>query len=162
MKEQNTYQDPSTAKVLVKSDGSRLGEGLLSYTKGDRVIWLVVILLSILSLLTVYSSTGTLAYKMQGGNTLHYLMKHGGLLAFGILLMYAAHMVKYTVYSKLSVIALVLAIPLLAFTLLMGTNLNEANRWISIPGTGITFQTSDFAKLALIMYVARLLSRKQD
>lgn len=135
---------------------------LFQYTRGDRMIWIIVIMLSILSLLAVYSSTGTLAYKMQGGNTMHYVGKHFFLLLFGILLMYAAHLVKYTVYSTISVLALITAIPLLLFTLVMGTNLNEASRWLTLPIVNVSFQTSDFAKLALIMYVARLLSKKQQ
>jgi cell division protein FtsW len=135
---------------------------LFEYTRGDRVIWLVVILLSIFSVLTVYSSTGTLAYKVQGGNTSYYLIKHGGLLLFGFLLMYAAHLIRYTFYSRISVLAVMIAIPLLLFTLMMGTSLNEASRWITLPIINVSFQTSDFAKLALIMYVARLLSKKQD
>lgn len=134
---------------------------LLAYTKGDRTIWLVVIFLAIFSLLAVYSSTGTLAYKQHGGNTSYYLFKHGFLLAFGIVLMYGAHKIRYTFYLKIATIALLLAIPLLALTLVMGTNLNEASRWITVPVIGISFQTSDFAKLALIIYVSKLLSQKQ-
>ena len=131
------------------------------YFKGDRTIWLIVFILSIFSLLAVYSSTGTLAYRYQSGNTTYYLLKHLVILGFGLVLMYLSHLVKYTYYSKISAIALIITIPLLAITLLGGTNLNEATRWLTLPGTSITFQTSDFAKLALIMYVARILSRKQ-
>ncbi|TAH44250.1 MAG: cell division protein FtsW [Bacteroidetes bacterium] len=131
------------------------------YFKGDRTIWLIVFILSIFSLLAVYSSTGTLAYRYQSGNTTYYLLKHLVILGFGLVLMYLSHLIKYTYYSKISAIALVITIPLLAITLLGGTNLNEATRWLTLPGTNITFQTSDFAKLALIMYVARILSRKQ-
>jgi cell division protein FtsW len=130
--------------------------------KGDRTIWLIVFILSIFSLLAVYSSTGTLAYKYKSGNTEYYLIKHLIILAFGLALMYAAHLLKYTYYSKISQIALWITIPLLVLTLILGTNLNEASRWLTLPGTNITFQTSDFAKLALIMYVARILSKKQD
>ena len=129
--------------------------------KGDRTIWLIVFVLSIFSLLAVYSSTGTLAYKYQSGNTEYYLIKHLIILAFGIVLMYGAHLVKYTYYSRIAMVALWLTIPLLVLTLVLGTNLNEASRWLTLPGTNITFQTSDFAKLALIMYVARILSKKQ-
>jgi cell division protein FtsW len=132
------------------------------YFKGDRTIWLIVFILSIFSLLAVYSSTGTLAYKYKSGNTEYYLLKHLIILAFGLALMYGAHLVKYTYYSRISMIALWVTIPLLVLTLLLGTNLNEASRWLTLPGTNITFQTSDFAKLALIMYVARMLSKKQD
>ena len=130
--------------------------------KGDRTIWLIVFILSIFSLLAVYSSTGTLAYKYQSGNTEYYLFKHLIILGFGLALMYGAHLIKYTYYSRISQIALLLTIPLLLVTLILGTNLNEASRWLTLPGTNITFQTSDFAKLALIMYLARLLSKKQD
>lgn len=132
------------------------------YFKGDRTIWLIVFILSIFSLLAVYSSTGTLAYKYKSGNTEYYLIKHLIILAFGLALMYGAHLVRYTYYSKISMIALWITVPLLVLTLVLGTNLNEASRWLTLPGTNITFQTSDFAKLALIMYVARMLSKKQD
>ena len=135
---------------------------LLSHTKGDRTIWIVVIMLSIFSMLAVYSSTGTLAYKYQSGNTEHYLFKHAITFFLSFALMYGAHKIKYTYYSRLSQLALIVAVPLLFITLLLGTNLNEASRWLTLPGTTITFQTSDFAKLALIMYVARILSKKQD
>ena len=129
--------------------------------KGDRTIWLIVFVLSIFSLLAVYSSTGTLAYKFKSGNTEYYLIKHLIILGFGLALMYGAHLIKYTYFSRISLVALWLTIPLLVLTLLLGTNFNEASRWLTLPGTNITFQTSDFAKLALIMYVARMLSKKQ-
>lgn len=132
------------------------------YFKGDRTIWLIVFILSIFSLLAVYSSTGTLAYKFKSGNTEYYLIKHLSILVLGLGLMYAAHAIRYTYYSKFSTIALYLSLPLLILTLFSGTNLNEASRWITLPGMNITFQTSDFAKLALIMFVARMLSKKQD
>ena len=130
--------------------------------KGDKVIWVTVLLLSMVSVLVVYSSIGTLAYKYKGGNTGFFLIKHTLIIGMGFLLMYFMHKIKYTYYSRISQIALFMAIPLLLFTLVKGVNINEASRWLEIPGTGLTFQTSDFAKLALIMYVARMLSLKQD
>lgn len=133
-----------------------------AYFKGDRIIWLVVIFLSIASILAVYSSTGTLAYKYQKGNTEYYLFKHFTILLFGFLLMYFAHLVKYTFYSRISRFGIIIAVPLLFLTLIMGTNLNEASRWLTLPIINISFQTSDFAKLALILFVARILSKKQD
>jgi cell division protein FtsW len=134
----------------------------LKNIKGDKVIWIIVVLLSIVSLLAVYSSTGTLAYKKQGGNTEYYLVKHFLILAFGFGLMYLMHRVKYTYYSRISQIGLLLTIPLLLFTLVSGTNLNEANRWLTVPIVNLTFQSSDIAKLILIMYLARVLSKNQD
>ncbi len=133
-----------------------------SNIKGDKVIWLVVIILSIFSLLAVYSSTGTLAYRYQQGNTEYYLVKHFIILIFGLGLMYIAHLIKYTYYSRISQLAMFIAIPLLMLTLFTGTNVHEASRWLTLPVINLTFQSSDFAKLALIIYVARLLSKKQE
>lgn len=134
---------------------------IVNNIKGDKVIWIVVVLLSIFSLLAVYSSTGTLAYRYQSGNTEYYMIKHLFILAFGFLLMYLAHLVKYTYYSRIFQIALYIAIPLLILTLIVGLNLNEAKRALQLP-FNLSFQTSDLAKLTLIMYLARLLTKKQD
>lgn len=135
---------------------------LESYFKGDRTIWLIVIFLSIMSILAVYSSTGTLAYKYQSGNTEYYLFKHGIIILLGFIVMYGCHFVKYTFYSRIANLAVIVAIPLLFLTLMMGSNINEASRWLTLPIIGLSFQTSDFAKVALILYVARMLSKKQD
>jgi cell division protein FtsW len=133
---------------------------ILRNIRGDKVIWAVVIILSIFSLLTVYSSTGTLAYRNQGGNTEYYMIKHLIILAFGFLLMYLTHLVKFTYFSRIFQIALYIAIPLLILTLLIGHNVNEAKRFLPLP-FHLSFQTSDLAKLTLIMYLARLLTKKQ-
>jgi cell division protein FtsW len=132
------------------------------YFKGDRVIWIIVIVLSVFSLLAVYSSTGSLAYRYQGGNTAYYFLKQLGFLLAGLGIIFITHLIPYKVYSPISQLLLLISIPLLAVTLLFGTSLNQAARWLAIPGLGITIQTSDFAKIALIMYVARLLSIKQN
>ncbi|MFN5705480.1 MAG: FtsW/RodA/SpoVE family cell cycle protein [bacterium] len=135
---------------------------LLSKTKGDIWIWLVVAFLSLVSLLAVYSSTGTLAYKFQSGNTEYYLFKHLSLMVVGIILMWGAHLLDYRYYSRIAQILLVISLPLLLYTLVFGNEINQASRWITIPFTGQTFQTSDLAKLALIMFLARELSRRQE
>jgi cell division protein FtsW len=134
---------------------------ILSNVKGDRWIWLIVILLSVISLLAVYSSTGTLAYK-RGVGAESILMKHLAMVIGGIALMYISHRLDYRYYAGISKILMVITIPLLLYTLIFGNHVNDASRWISIPGTGLTFQTSDLAKLALITYLARTLSRKQE
>ena len=134
---------------------------ILGNIRGDKVIWAVVILLSIFSLLTVYSSTGTLAYKYQSGNTEYYMLKHLIILLFGFLIMYLTHLIKFTYFSRIFQIALYIAVPLLVLTLFVGLDLNEAKRVLPLP-FNLTFQTSDLAKLTLIMYLARLLSKKQD
>jgi cell division protein FtsW len=71
----------------------------LIYLKGDRVIWAIVFLLSLLSILVVYSSVVTLAYKYKQGNTEAYLIKHAITIVGGILIMYLVHKLKYTLCS---------------------------------------------------------------
>lgn len=134
---------------------------ILSNTKGDRWIWLIVILLSAISLLAVYSSTGTLAYK-RGVGVESILMKHLAMVVGGIALMYISHKLDYRYYAGISKLLMIITIPLLLYTLVFGAHINNASRWIAIPGTGLSFQTSDLAKLALITYLARTLSRKQE
>lgn len=135
---------------------------VLKYIKGDKVIWTVVLLLSLFSILVVYSSVVALAYRFKGGDTASYLMKHVFIVGSGIFLMYLVHKVKYSYFSRISQIAIYVAAPLLLYTLFAGISAGEANRWLPIPGTSLTFQTSDFAKLALIAYVARVMSLKQN
>ncbi|UBM63062.1 FtsW/RodA/SpoVE family cell cycle protein [Candidatus Sulfidibacterium hydrothermale] len=129
--------------------------------KGDQVIWAVVFILTILSFLAVYSSTGTLAYKYHGGNTAYYMLKHGIILLTGLLLMYLAHLLKYTYYSRIFQIAFYIAVPLLLLTLLFGLNLNEARRALPLP-FHLSFETSDLAKLTLTVYLARILTKKEE
>jgi len=135
---------------------------LRSRTRGDKVIWTAVVLLAVVSLLVVYSSTGLLAYKMYKGNTEVYLFKQFAFIMVGVLIIYFAHQVNYTVYSKVARILFLVSIPLLFYTLFFGVKLNEGSRWIRLPIINMTFQTSDLAKLALFMYLSRLLSKKQD
>jgi cell division protein FtsW len=130
--------------------------------KGDRVIWIVVLFLSIFSLLAVYSSTGTLAYKFQHGNTEYYILKHLFILCLGFALMYACHKINYTYYARMAEVLYWGSVCLLLYTLAFGINLNEANRWATIPVLNVSFQSSDVAKLALIILVAKLLTKKQD
>ena len=132
------------------------------YFKGDKIIWAVIIMLTIFSVLAVYSSTGTLAVAKQNGNTIYYIIKHVSILVVGLVIIYITHLIPYKYYSRLSQLLLLVSIPLLIITLFIGTNLNEASRWITVPVIGLTFQTSDFAKLALVMYIARQLSLKQN
>jgi len=134
----------------------------LKNIKGDKVIWVIVLFLCIFSLLAVYSSTGTLAYRKQGGNTEYYVIKHFIILFLGFILMFLTHRVKYTYFSRISQVGLVLSLPLLALTFVSGTNMNDASRWLTVPIVNLTFQSSDIAKLFLIMYLARVLSKKQE
>jgi len=130
--------------------------------KGDRGIWVIVALLCLTSVLAVYSSTGTIAFRYNGGHAEIHLIKHMVIAMVGIFLCYVCYNTHYTVYSRIAPILLVITIPLLLYTMLFGPEINDARRWISIPGIGLSFQTSDIAAIALIMYIARSISMKQD
>lgn len=136
-------------------------KGLKHRPHGDKTIWGLVLLLGLVSLLVVYSATGSLAYKMYKGNTEVYLFKQFAFIIIGFLVIYFAHRVNYTIYSKIAKVIFLLSIPLLLYTLFFGVTLNEGSRWIKLPIINLTMQTSDLAKLGLFMYLARLLSKKQ-
>src|SRR5688572_11452963 len=132
-----------------------------TYLKGDRVIWMITILLGLLSLVSVYSFTNILTVQHGNVSTEDYLMKHVIMLLTGLVLMYYAHNIKFTYYSKLSRFGMGAAVILLLLTMFIGVSINSADRWLVIPFVNINFQTSDFAKLALIIYVARMLAINQ-
>ncbi len=134
---------------------------ILNNIKGDKVIWIVILLLSLFSLLSVYSSVGALAQKDSAGSTEYYLLKQTLFILLGFVFIYVIHLIKYTYFARISVFLLFLSIILLVITLFSAPT-NDAARWISIPIIDLTFQTSDLAKLSLIMYLARILTKKQD
>ncbi len=151
----------ATRDIRFSELGNFNTQRLLGKTKGDKVIWALVILLALVSLLAVYSATGSLAYKNYKGTTEVYLFKQVAFIVVGILVVYFAHLVNYTLYSRTATILFIIVIPLLLYTLFYGVKMNEGSRWIRLPLINMTMQTSDLAKLALFMYLARLLSKRQ-
>jgi len=129
--------------------------------KGDKVIWLIMLVLSLFSIMAVYSATSSMAFVRKGGNTEFYMMRHGIFLIVGLILTYICYRIPYQRFSTMAPYLFAVTIPLLLFTFFMGAEVNDARRWISLPG-GFTFQTSDFAKLALVIYIAKTISVKQD
>ena len=130
------------------------------YFKGDPHIWAIILGLSVFSLLAVYSSSGSLAYRFKEGNTAIYIMRHSVFLAIGLVTTFILHIFPYKYYARLSQWMMILVAPLLFFTLFFGVEGNNAPRWLSI--FGMSFQTSDLAKMALIMYLAQRLASKQN
>ena len=139
-----------------------IGAKIYAELRGDRVIWMILAVLSMFSILAVYSSTGTLAWKLSGGNTTAYLTKHLFILGFGLFLAYIAYLTPYIRYKMLAPFLWSVAFLLLGYTLMFGVEINEARRWIRIPLINLTFQTSDFAKMALILLVAREMTTHKD
>lgn len=133
---------------------------LLQGVKGDKVIWSIVILLSLFSILAVYSATGSLAWRMDKSSSF-YMVKQIGVLLAGLGIIFLVHRVNYTKFSRFSTLLFLICIPLLAYTLFFGAKINEGSRWIKLPIINLTFQTSDLARLAIFMFLARQLSAKR-
>lgn len=129
--------------------------------KGDRGIWMVTLILFGISLITVYSAGAYLVHKNSGGS-LPLLGKHTLMLGLGLFFMYWTHRMPIRAFSRASSVFIWVAIVLLFLTLIVGVEINDAKRWIRIPGIGATFQPSDFAKITLFTYVARMLHRNAD
>ena len=133
----------------------------LKYLKGDGVIWIITLLMLAFSLVSVYSFVPILV-KIEGGTPFKYLFKHFIYVLIGFVLMYWVHKKDAKYISQLSKFGFYLGIALLIFTFFFGTKVNDAGRWIRIPFVGLTFQSSDFAKLALILFVSRTLVKKKE
>lgn len=134
---------------------------LITYLKGDLVIWIITLLLLALSIVTVYSFVPILV-KMEGSSPFHYLFKHLIYVVLGFSSIFFLHRVDPKYFSQIAKFSYYFAVALLIFTFFFGKEVNGAGRWVSIPLIGLTFQSSDFAKLALFLYLSRLLVRKKD
>lgn len=133
----------------------------VKYLKGDIVIWVITLLLLALSIVTVYSFVPILV-KMEGGTPFRYLFKHLIYIVLGFSSIYTIHRIDPKYISQITKFSYFFAIALLIFTFLFGKEINGAGRWVQIPVIGLTFQSSDFAKLALFLYLSKLLVRKKD
>ena len=128
--------------------------------RGDKVIWIVALLLGIVSLIVVYSASSALAVNNFGGNTGRVLLKHGGTLLIGFVMIFIFYRINYQHYAKAAWLLLIPCLALLAYTLLFGQNLNQANRTINLGF--FSFQPSELAKIILITYLARQLVMMGD
>ncbi len=136
-------------------------EKTISQIKGDKMIWIIVFFLGLFSILAVYSATGSNAYTSNGKAAEYYLVKQILFMGIAFTMMYVAYRLDYVQYYKIAPLLLVITIPLMIYTMFFGTSINEARRWITLPWIDQTFQTSDFARLALIIYLARSIAKKQ-
>lgn len=129
---------------------------------GDKALWVIIAALAIVSLLVVYSSTASMAYKKVGGDTSHYVVSQFWSLLMGFGVVYVVHRINYQLYAKFATIGFLFALALVGLTFVIGVNLNDAARWLPIPGTGKTFQPSDLLKVTLVMVLARQLAKRQN
>ena len=117
--------------------------------EGDRTIWGVVLALSLSSILVVYSTAGW-----------HFLFSHITKLLLGLFAMYVVHKIKFKYFSKIGQLGFLFSLFLLVLVLLIGVSVNGASRWLQIAGQ--QFQPSDVAKLAILIYMARQISKQRD
>lgn len=139
-----------------------IAQKIAAQIRGDRAIWMVVIMLSFIGLLAVYSTSGALTWQGRATTTTSYFINHLLHVIVALFLVYLCHRIHYDRYKQLGTWLLLFSVPSLVLTLAIGRSVNEASRWLYLPFLPFGFQTSDMAKLALIIYVARELTRKQD
>ena len=123
--------------------------------KGDRVIWIIFMFLCLISVVEVFSATSTIAYK----NANHWapIVRHATFLLGGFVLVLLLHNVPCRFFPAF-ILLLPVSVLMLLVTPFVGINANDAHRWLEI--FGIQFQPSEFAKLASIVFIAFLLSKR--
>lgn len=134
------------------------------YIKGDKYLWAFIGLLAVFSFLPVYSASSNLVYTVGSGSVISHMGKHAIFLIVGLLIVIAIQRVNYKYFGGFAFIAVIISVILLAYTLLQGNTIEGANasRWLTLPGTSVTIQTSTFASMALLIYIARYLTKIRD
>ncbi|MBQ8778861.1 MAG: FtsW/RodA/SpoVE family cell cycle protein [Alistipes sp.] len=147
------------SKSSAKQSGAK--EVVARLFGGDRVLWVIIIALMIISVLVVYSSTAKMAYNPRSAlTTASFLSSQLALLAICIVALFTVHRINSNTYRRFSLILWVVAIGLTAAVYFTGATTNGAARWISI--AGFQFQPSEMLKIALVMFLARQLARRQS
>ncbi|MFI3330527.1 MAG: FtsW/RodA/SpoVE family cell cycle protein [Rikenellaceae bacterium] len=142
---------PSISRTLVK--------GMF---KADKALWIIVAMLAVISLLVIYSSTASMAYRKAGGDTSHYLFKQFVSMLIGLGTIAVVQLFKVEFYKRISVAVFWGCIILQILTYVTGVELNGARRWYEIPGLGLTIQTSDFLRIGLVMMLASVLGARGE
>lgn len=156
---EENLKKPYVSFNLITSKSSNM-KTVFSYLGGDRVIWVITLMLGLISILVVYSSTGTLAYKQAGGNIFSYFIKQFTFVSLSLIAAFIVHKINFRTIYRVAKIGYFATLLPLIYTLVGGVSINEAARWIALPG-GLSLQTSDLGKITLMMYLATLISDKQ-
>ncbi len=135
---------------------------ILQSIEGDKFVWLIAVILALLSILVVYSATASLAHRLAGGDTEKYLLSHTFFVIAGLVAMYLGHKINFIYYSRLSRLALIISAVLLLIAWQYGVSEDQVGRWIKIPFLNRTFQPSDLAKIALIINLASMITKRQN
>lgn len=126
------------------------------------MIWIVLLLLSLLSLLIVYSSTGALAYRQASGNTFHYLVRQMFFLGAGFALMlFMVNVIPVKIYSMAAnyLVYFSIALLLLTLSLKIAGLIKGSGRTLDLGF--VSFQPAEVAKISLILLSAKILGKKQ-
>ena len=137
---------------------------MFNILKGDKVLWVIIILLSIFSFLPIYSASSNLVYVIGKGTPWGHLIKHFLILSIGFILIYSMHKIPYNYFKGISILLLPITFLLLVYTFSIGTTIDGtiASRWIQIPIIGLSFQTSSLAFIVLMIYSAYYLAKIHD
>ncbi len=130
------------------------------YIKGDKVIWGITLMLLVISIPAVYSASAMISAKSQGD--VHFLVRQISAVAFALFFVFVFSQINYKVYLSLIKLIFPIVIVLLIMTLLSGVSHNNAKRWIEIPMIGLELQTSEIAKITLIIFVSAFLASKKN
>jgi cell division protein FtsW len=131
-------------------------ESIIHRLKGDKAIWIIVFMLSMISIAAVYSSSSALAFK-ENRSTVDFLFKQMRFVVFGLTALYICYKIPLGWYRMLSYFGIIISIGLLAATLFFGNKYNDAERWLRI--FGVSFQPAEIAKIAVILYLSKILER---
>jgi cell division protein FtsW len=134
---------------------------LFDFFKGDKYLWIVVILLSIFGIIAIFSSTEILSYKKET-SLFFYFFKHFVIVILSLAIAYFVQLIPYQYYAGIWKLLLPLSVVALIYAMFFGGKINEAGRWIEIPVINLTFQASDLAKVALVLFLSRFMSKNQE
>jgi len=137
---------------------------MFNILKGDKVLWVIIILLSIFSFLPIYSASSNLVYVIGKGTPWSHLIRHFMILSIGFILIYSMHKIPHNYFKGISILLLPITVLLLIYTFSIGTTIDGtiSSRWIQIPIIGLSFQTSSLAFLVLMIYTAYYLAKIYD
>ncbi len=124
---------------------------------GDKVVWVVFMLLLLISVIEVFSAASMLTYGKE--NYWWPIRQHSTYLLLGCIVVYVAHLIPYRFYKAVPLVLIPLSVGMLIWVLVKGAVTNGAARWIDLGF--ITIQPSELAKVGVIIGTALILSRLQ-
>ena len=135
----------------------------LKIFKGDRVIWVVLLLLSLISLLIVYSSTGALAYRQASGNTMYFLVRQLFFIGLGLAIMLAmVNFFSVRIFAIMANFLVYLSIGVLIFSAVLQFSGKSSGSGRTLDIGLLSFQPAELAKISLIMFTAKVLGKTQN